>query len=144
MFRSRLGAAGFVAGQIRFRCGAAVLLILAGALGAFAQDRRSRIDVQDYVIDADISPNTSTLSANVVVSFLPLDEGSTFATFELNNALTLKRVTDDQGRQLQTSRNQQDFTVRVSFDQPLTKGKLARVIFNYEGTLNGQEDSPVY
>ncbi len=119
-------------------------MILAGALGAFAQDRRSRIEVQDYLIDAEVSPNTSTISATATVHFLPLDEGVSSATFELNNALTLRRVVDDQGKQLQTSRNQQDFTVRVQFDQPLVKGKLTTVAFSYDGTLNGQEDSPVY
>src|SRR5579872_5223417 len=121
----------------------AVLLALAGVYCAAAQDRRSRIDVQDYVIDADVSPNTSTISATAAVRFIPLDEGMTSATFELNNALNLKRVVDDQGKQLQTSRNQQDFTVRVNFDQPLVKGKLTTVTFSYDGTLNGQEDSPV-
>ena len=127
-----------------FRKRVCVLLILAGALGAFAQDRRSRIEVQDYLIDAEVSPNTSTISATATVHFLPLDEGVSSATFELNNALTLRRVVDDQGKQLQTSRNQQDFTVRVQFDQPLVKGKLTTVSFTYDGTLNGQEDSPVY
>ena len=127
-----------------FRNGVCVLMLLAGALGAFGQDRRARIEVQDYVIDADVSPNTSSISANATVHFLPMDEGVTSATFELNNALNLKRVVDDQGKQLQTSRNTQDFTVRVSFDQPLVKGKLTTITFSYEGTLNGQEDSPVY
>lgn len=127
-----------------FRKRVCVLLILAGAWGAFAQDRRSRIEVQDYLIDAEVSPNTSTISATATVHFLPLDEGVTSATFELNNALALRRVVDDQGKQLQTSRNQQDFTVRVQFDQPLVKGKLTTVVFSYDGTLNGQEDSPVY
>ncbi len=127
-----------------FRKRVCVWLILAGAWGAFAQDRRSRIEVQDYLIDAEVSPNTSTISATATVHFLPLDEGVTSATFELNNALTLRRVVDDQGKQLQTSRNQQDFTIRVQFDQPLSKGKLTTVSFTYDGTLNGQEDSPVY
>ena len=119
-------------------------LLIAGAFSAVAQDRRSRIDVQDYTIDAEISPNTSTISATATVRFLPLDEGMTSATFELNNALTVKRVVDDQGKQLQASRSQQDFSERVTFDQPLTKGKLTSITFTYDGTLSGQEDSPVY
>ena len=42
------------------------------------------------------------------------------------------------------SRNQQDFTVRLSFDQPLPKGQPVTITFYYDGRLTGQEDSPVY
>ena len=48
------------------------------------------------------------------------------------------------GKQIPASRNQQDFTVRLSFDQPLPKGQPVTVTFNYDGHLTGQEDSPVY
>src|SRR5271165_717108 len=121
---------------------AAVALVLTSA--ALGQERRSRIDVQDYTIDAEISPNTSTIAATAAIRFVAVDDGITSATFELNNALNLRRVMDDQGKQLQASRVQQDFSVRVTFDQPIPKGKLSAVIISYEGTLNGQEESPVY
>jgi len=125
---------------------AAGLLLVAGAFNVPAQDRRAagaRIDVQDYTIEADVSPNTSTIAAKATVRFLPLDDNVTAATFELNNALNVSRVVDGQGRQLQASRNQQDSTIRLSFDQPLPKGQPATVTFYYDGRLTGQEDSPV-
>ena len=53
-------------------------------------------------------------------------------------------MVDDQGKQIQASRNQQDFTVRLSFDQPLPKGQPVTMTFYYDGKLTGQEDSPVY
>ncbi len=47
---------------------------------------------------------------------------STSAAFELNNALNVSRVVDDKGKQIPASRNQQDFTVRLNFEQPLVEG----------------------
>src|SRR4029077_1733938 len=63
---------------------------------------------------------------------------------ELNNALNVSRVVDAQGKQITASRNQQDFTVRLSFDQPLPKGQPVTITFQYDGRLTGAEDSPVY
>ncbi len=123
--------------------------LLAASLAAgllCAQDRRpvSRIDVEQYNIDAEIMPNTATLEAKVAVRFVPLDDNVTSAVFELNNALNVSRVVDEQGRQIQASRTQQDFSVRLNFEQPLPKGRPVTVTFQYDGKLSGKEDSPVY
>ena len=77
--------------------------------------------MEQYTIDAEVSPNTQSMTAKVAVRFLPIDDNITSASFELNNALNVSRVVDDQGRQIPASRNQQDFTVRLTFDQPLRK-----------------------
>src|ERR1035437_3029041 len=121
-----------------------VVTLALGASAAWAQDRRSRIDVQQYSIDAEVSPVAQSLAAKASVRFVPLDENMTSANFELNNALNVARVVDDTGKQIQASRNQQDFSVRLSFDQPLVKGQTVTVTFYYDGKLSGQEDSPVY
>ena len=63
---------------------------------------------------------------------------STRASFELNNALNVSRVVDGQGKQIPASRNQQDFTVRLSFDQPLPKGQPVTITFYYDGRLPGR------
>ncbi|HWB87278.1 MAG TPA: M1 family aminopeptidase [Bryobacteraceae bacterium] len=120
------------------------LLALGGALTAHAQERRSRIQVQEYTIDAEVSPNLQTLTAKASVRFVPVDESISSASFELNNALNVSRVVDDKGKEIPASRNQQDFTIRLTFDQPLPKGQPATVTFFYDGKLTGQEDSPVY
>ena len=115
------------------------------ALSASAQERRgSRIDVDGYAIDADVSPTTQSLTARVTVRFVPLDDNLTSAGFELNNALNVSRVVDEKGKQISASRSQQDFTVRLNFDSPLPKGRPVTVTFYYDGRLTGQEDSPVY
>ena len=76
--------------------------------------------------------------------FLPVGDNVTSATFELNNALNVSRVVDESGKQIQTSRNQQDGTLRLSFEQPLANGKPVTITFYYDGRLTGNEDSPVY
>jgi aminopeptidase N len=119
------------------------LSLSAGIAGAQSQDRRSRIDVDLVTIDAEISPNTQSIAAKAAVRFVPLDDNVTSASFELNNALNVTRVVDEQGKQIPMSRNQQDFTVRLTFEPPLVKGKAVSISFYYEGKLSGQEDSPV-
>src|SRR5450631_331157 len=82
-------------------------LLLAGAQLAPGQERRTttaRIDVEQYTIDADVNPATSTLAAKATVRFTPVDDNIGVATFELNNALNVARVTDDQGKQIPASR----------------------------------------
>ena len=123
---------------------AALTLALAASAAWAQQDRRSRIDVEQYTIDAEVSPATQSLTAKASVRFIPLDDNITSAAFELNNALNVSRVVDDKGKQIPASRNQQDFTVRLSFEQPLPKGQPVTITFYYDGKLSGQEDSPVY
>ncbi|MBV9507047.1 MAG: peptidase M1 [Acidobacteriia bacterium] len=135
MFRNlRQGCAALLA--------AGVLVTLSPA--AFAQERRNRIKVDAYAIDAEVSPNTQSLTAKATVRFIPLDDNTSSAGFELNNAFNVSRVTDDKGKQIPTSRTQQDFTVRLNFDTPLPKGQPVTVTFYYGGKLTGQEESPVY
>src|SRR4051812_7326468 len=136
MFRdSRIRSAALAAG-----------LVLLGAPFAPAQDRRvgSRIDVDQYLIEAEISPNTQSIAAKATIRFVPLDEGVNSAAFELNNALNVSKVVDDKGKQIQAARTQQDFSVRLTFDQALPKGQPVTVTFHYDGKLTGNEDSPVY
>src|SRR5664279_3460364 len=120
------------------------LTLALGASAAWSQDRRSRIDVEQYTIDAEVSPAAQSLTAKASVRFVPLDDNISAASFELNNALNVSRVVDSAGKHTPASRNQQDFTVRLSFEQPLVKGQPITITFYYDGKLSGQEDSPVY
>ncbi len=128
-------------------CRKILLAALVLAPLAAAQDRggkSGRIDVDNYSIDAEVNPRTQTLSANVKVRFLCLDNDVSSASFELNGALNVTRVVDDTGRQIAASRTGQDAAVRLSFPAPLAKGKPATVTFTYDGRLTGQEESPVF
>ncbi|HTT65561.1 MAG TPA: M1 family aminopeptidase [Bryobacteraceae bacterium] len=122
----------------------AVLAMVSFAAATPAQERRSRIRVDHYTINAEIQPATQSLTATADVRFAPLDSNTTSVSFELNNALNVSRVVDSKGNPVNDTRNQQDFTVRLSFDQPLPKGEPATLKFAYEGRLSGSEDSPVY
>src|SRR5579872_5524184 len=119
----------------------AIALAIAGA--ALAQTSRQRIDVEGYAIDAQLDPGAQTLKAVATVRFTPLDD-VTSLTFDLNNALNLDRVVDEDGRQVPASRVAQDMTVHVSLPQPLPKGKPAALKFEYDGRLTGSEESPVF
>src|SRR5687768_8125014 len=110
---------------------------------ATAQERRARIDVEHYVIDAQIDPLSQSVNATVQVRFTPTDN-LTAASFELNNALNVSRIADASGRQIPASRSQADYAVRLSFPDGLNKGQQATLTFNYDGKLTGQEESPVF
>jgi tetratricopeptide (TPR) repeat protein len=125
------------------RAPAAALMLLAAC--AYAQDRgsRARLDVQSYLIDAQVDPAAQTINATVVVRFTPLEDTNSL-TFELNNALSLSKVLDEEGRQVPASRTAQDMTVRLNLLDMLPKGKPAALTFIYDGKLTGNEDSPVF
>ena len=82
-----------------------IALVLCGALVAAAagfgqssrQQQDARIDVDSYVIDAQINPDTQTITARAAVRFIPLDDQTTSATFELNNNLNISRLADEGG-----------------------------------------------
>jgi hypothetical protein len=112
--------------------------------GSGQEDKRSHIDVDSYVIDAQVNPDTQTLSARATVRFTPLEDQITSATFELNNNLNISKIADATGQAINGSRNQQDNTVRLTFPQGLPQGKLTSVTFTYDGRLTGKEESPIY
>ncbi|MDP9171915.1 MAG: peptidase M1 [Acidobacteriota bacterium] len=121
------------------------------ASGIYAQtppgaqdDKRPRIDVENYTIDAQVNPATQTLTARTAVRFTPLDDQTTNAVFELNNNLNISKIVDDKGQSITGSRNQQDNTVRLTFPNTLVKGQPVTVTFAYDGRLTGTEESPVY
>jgi hypothetical protein len=120
------------------------MLALAPLVVAQERGSGSRIDVDNYTIDAEINPHTQALTANVKVRFIPLDNDVSSASFELNNAFNVSRVVDDSGRQIPASRSSQDFSVHLNFPAPLAKGKPTTLTFSYDGRLTGQEESPIY
>jgi tetratricopeptide (TPR) repeat protein len=133
-------------GTFRRAIVAAAFFPLLTALPVMGQTekRAPRIDVQQYVIDAEVNPHTQSLAANVQVKFTAADDQVTAANFELNNALNLSRVIDDGGHQIPASRSQQDSTVRLNFAAPIAKGKQSVLTFTYDGRLTGAEESPVF
>jgi aminopeptidase N len=103
---------------------------------------KTRLRVDDYQIDAELTPHTHKISARAKVKFTALEDINA-ATFELHNGLRVSKVTDDSGQTLSAERIAQDFTVRVQLSKPLSKGNSTTLTFDYDGTLDSADDSPV-
>ena len=123
-------------------CWMAPLLLSAALPQQLFAAERPRIRVEDYSIDATLSPQLHRLSARAVVKFAALDEVS-IATFELHNALRISRITDEKGNVLTSERGLQDSSVRVALPATMTAGQEASLTFEYEGSLASLDDSPV-
>src|SRR2546430_1805268 len=86
-------------------------VMLAGGMPGQVQDRRSRIDVEQYTIDAEISPDTQSLTPKAARRFRPIDGNITSASSELNN----KQTAGDKNR------------YQVKFERPSFPGSIAVV-----------------
>jgi aminopeptidase N len=115
--------------------------MLLGSLPAWAAEK-TRLRVDDYQIDAELTPHTHKISARAKVKFTALEDISA-ATFELHNGLRVTKVSDDAGKTLSAERITQDFTVRVQLSKPLSKNSSTTLTFEYDGTLDTGDDSPV-
>src|SRR5579872_4656146 len=98
--------------------------------------------VEDYQIDAEITPHLHQISARAKVKFTALQDLNT-AVFELHNALRVTRVLDDKNQPLSAERVTQDSTIRVPLPAGLAKDASTTLTFEYEGTLETADDSPV-
>jgi len=103
---------------------------------------RQRIQVDSYVIQAVITPESHQLKAVAQVKFTAMDDIS-IATFLLHNGLRPTRILDADGQVLSAERISQESSVRVSLPSGLTKGTSSTLIFEYEGALVSADDSPV-
>ena len=118
-----------------------IALFLAMALPATAAERM-RLRVDDYQIDAELTPHSHRLEARAKVKFTALEDLNV-AIFELHNGLRVTKVTDAAGKALPAERLTQDSTVRVQLPNGLPKGESTTLTFEYEGELKSSDDSPV-
>lgn len=103
--------------------------------------QRPGLQINGYVINADLDPATHHLTATAKVTFTPGDSVDT-VIFQLHNALKVSKVTDESGKVLEGERGQ-DATIRLTPATPLTKGTPTTWTFQYDGTLSGTEEGPV-
>jgi aminopeptidase N len=116
-------------------------LFLLFSLPTWAAEK-TRLHVDDYQIDAELTPHTHRLSAHVKLKFTALENINT-AIFELHNGLRVTKVGDDAGQPASAERITQDSTVRVQLPKELAKGESTSLTFDYDGTLESADDSPV-
>ena len=111
-------------------------LLVAGAAPAQEREKRPELDVEHYVINAEVNTRTQSLRAEVQIKFTPLEDTPT-AIFELNNGLNVTKVIGPGNTPISAVRYQQDFTVRLNFGETLKKGQPATVTFTYDGRIAG-------
>jgi aminopeptidase N len=110
-------------------------------LPSWAADK-TKLRVDDYQIDAELTPHSHKISARAKVKFTALEDLS-IATFELHNALRVTKVVDAAGKLLSAERVTQDSTIRVPLTTPVAKDSSTTLTFEYEGVLDSADDSPV-
>jgi len=116
------------------------LTSVANRLALAAEKTRLRAD--DYQIDVELLPQTHKLTARATVKITALEDINV-AVFQLNNALRITKLTDANNKPLTPERNTQDSTVRFALNSDLAKNASTSFTFEYEGTLESADDSPV-
>ncbi len=101
-----------------------------------------RLRADDYKMDVELLPQSHKLTARVAVKVTALEDLNV-ATFQLNNGLRITKLTDASNKPLTPERNTQDSTVRFSLNSSLAKEASTTFNFEYEGTLESADDSPV-
>ncbi len=116
-------------------------LCLAANRAAQAAEK-TRLRVDDYQINVELLPQTHKLTARAAVKVTALEDLSV-ASFQLNNALRITKLTDANGKPLNPERNTEESTVRFALNSDLPKDTSTTFNFEYEGTLETADDSPV-
>ncbi len=119
----------------------ALLLLVFVAIPSWAAEK-THLRVDDYQIEVELTPHLHQISGRAKVRFTALQDISV-AVFELHNDLRVTRVLDDNNQPLSAERVTQDSTVRVPLPAGLAKDASTTLTFEYEGTLETADDSPV-
>ncbi len=117
----------------------ALIMLLTSAVSAAD---KARLQVDDCAVQVVVMPQTHQIKAIARVRFTAQDDIS-IAIFTLHNGLKPTRVLDATGETLSAERVSQDATIRVSLPGTLSKGSSTSLTFEYEGTLQSADDSPV-
>src|SRR5215475_12066567 len=120
---------------------ALTLFLLFFAAASWAADK-ARLRVDDYQIEAELTPHLHAISAKAKVKFTALQDLNV-AVFELHNGLRVTKVTDANNKPLNAERVTQDFTIRVPLPTGMAKDTQTTLTFEYEGNRETGDDSPV-
>lgn len=116
-------------------------LVVLLALPSWAAEK-ARLRVDDYQIEAELDPHLHQITARAKVKFTALQDLSV-AVFELHNDLRVTKVVDEKNQPLSAERVTQDSTVRVPLPAGLSKDASTTLTFEYDGTLENADNSPV-
>jgi aminopeptidase N len=116
-------------------------LVVLLALPSWAAEK-ARLRVDDYQIEAELDPHLHQITARAKVKFTALQDLSV-AVFELHNDLRVTKVVDEKNQPLSAERVTQDSTVRVPLPAGLSKDASTTLTFEYDGTLENADNSPI-
>ena len=122
------------------------LLFTVGVLGIQAkevQDPRIRFDIKSYVVDASLNPASHQLQAKVKIRLVALTAGVSRLDFDFNGNLVPTQVADDKNRPIPFSQDPDASQLHVNLNTPLDAQQEATLVFEYHGTLNTSDRSPV-
>src|ERR1700729_3569811 len=119
----------------------ALLLLIFFSLPSWGAEK-THLRVDDYQIEVELTPHLHQISGRAKVKFTALQD-LTVAVFELHNDLRLPPALDAQTQPLSAERVTQDSTVRVPLPAGLAKNASTTLTFEYEGTLENADNSPV-
>jgi len=123
--------------------GPAAAMFIGFCLAALASAaEKPRLHVDDYQIAAELLPEAHKLSAHATVKVTALEDLSV-VTFQLNNALRVTKLVDANNKPLSPERITQDSSIRFALNDGVAKGASTAFSFDYEGTLENADDSPV-
>jgi len=120
----------------------ATFLALFCLAAAASAAEKPRLHVDDYQISAELLPEAHKLSAHATVKVTALEDLSV-VTFQLNNALRVTKLVDANNKPLSPERITQDSSIRFALNDGVAKGASTAFSFDYEGTLENADDSPV-
>ena len=115
-----------------------LLLLLLATPSRAAEKPRLRVD--DYQIEAELTPHLHQLTARAKVKFTALQDLNV-AVFELHNDLRVTKVLDANNQTLSAERVTQDFTIRVP-PPACAKDASTTLTFEYEGQLETGRRQP--
>src|SRR5258708_35893375 len=119
----------------------ALLLLAFVATHSWAADK-THLRVDDYQIEAELTPHLHQISARTKVKFTALQDLSV-AVFELHNALRVTKVLDDKNQPLSAERVTQDSTIRAPLPAGLARDASTTPTFEYEGGPEPADGRPV-
>ncbi len=126
-----------------------LLFLAACALPAFSQPHRAssstpRIDIENYVIQATLKPDSHEIKATAEITFKPIDS-SDVVLFEISDNLSVQKVLNSQGVELEFAQNESGpgvFTVR--FVKALPADQEVTIKVEYSGGFDRDKYSRLY
>src|SRR6202790_1271719 len=116
------------------------LVVLLSVPSQAAEKARMRVD--DYQIEAELDPHLHQITARAQGKFTALQDLSV-AVFDLHNDLRVSKVVDEKNQPLSAERVTQDSTLAVPLPARLSRDASTTLTFEYDGTLENADNSPV-